>query len=438
MSEHEPRGIAPLRAPTVVGLGPPAPTRVRPPPPPPPRKSGETATAQGALEGAAGIEPLDPLDLEEQTPSPGLEGLILRPAGRSLRVASQRPAAAHAGGAPSPKPAREWGEVEVGDFSPLATPIALDRAPPTRLEVDPAVGEVRRPTPAQAPTLAPLPEGSVYFCDSCSRYIEPGRVVAMSPSEGRVAVPTCPLCRRFVRVEHSAATRSLHTVLVEAVLWPLQRSNMPTLVGNTLVFWVFSSAWMINPLVGLIALGVLATSAASVIRWTSNGEDHAPPPSEVVSSWGIAGAVVRHMLVFLVGLAPMSAAVALAHSPSQRVLFVVLAASWFCLYVPAGQIVASTRETLLAAVNPIVPVRFAWRVGGSYVVASAMLFGFALAHLVCIWLAMAIAATLVGTGFASGLVWHLCVSTVVVLGALVQARMLGLIVREHRFDLSLL
>ena len=119
-------------------------------------------------------------------------------------------------------------------------------------------------------------------------------------------------------------------------------------------------------------------------------------------------------------------------------MIVVIGAICFCLCVPAGQIVAATRETFLATLNPFVPVRFAWRIGANYLLASAILFAFALAHLVCVGITMALAGALFGDGFFPGLLWGLCVSPVVVLGVLVEARMLGLVVREHRFDLSLL
>jgi hypothetical protein len=115
-------------------------------------------------------------------------------------------------------------------------------------------------------------------------------------------------------------------------------------------------------------------------------------------------------------------------------VLVVLSIMVFCLYVPAGQIVASSKETFLAALNPIVPIRFAYRVGSGYLLACAILFGFALAHLVCVGIVMAIVGAILGPG----VLWSLFVSPVVVLGVLIEARMLGLLVREHRFDLSLL
>ena len=269
----------------------------------------------------------------------------------------------------------------------------------------------------------------------------------MSATDGRVALPCCPQCGRFVRAEASAVARSLDAVLLEAVLWPFSRENAPTLVGNALVFWVLSSLWLfrnplVTPLVLAAALGVLATYAAAVIRSTARGDDAAPPPSDAISSWDVAGAVLRHAFVFGIGGAPLlygivSSATG-AWGPSERTVIVVIGAICFCLYVPAGQIVAATRETFFAALNPFVPVRFAWRIGANYLLASAILFAFALAHLVCVGITMALAGALFGDGFFPGLLWGLSVSPVVVVGVLVEARMLGLVVREHRFDLSLL
>lgn len=455
--------VSPPRAPTTLGVGPQAATVAMRPPPPAPRAAA-WGEIQPSTSGPTVREEIQEIDADGRTAPPVIQrasperiaeiGALLRPS------QPPRPSVRPAPGAPerSARPAgRAWGEVELaGGSAALPQPATIDganrQAPradpaPSALDTDKTVRDAPRTAPPSTPSLPPLAEGHVYYCESCRHYIQPDRVVAMSASEGRVALPTCPTCRRFVRAEPSAVTRNLDSVLLEAVLWPFSRDMAPTLLGHALVFWLLSSMWvfqnpLITPLVVAASLGVLATYAAAVIRSTSRGEDQPPPPSDAIASWDVAGAVLRHSLVFLLGGAPLLYAIVSSAigewGPTERTLLVIGGAIVFCLYVPAGQIVASTRETFLAALNPIVPIRFAFRVGGNYFLASAILFGFALAHLVCVGIVMALAGAIFGPGFFSGLLWGLCVSPVVVAGVLVEARMLGLVVREHRFDLSLL
>jgi hypothetical protein len=458
-------------------VGPQAATVAMRPPPPAPRAAA-WGEIQPSTSGPTVREEIQEIDADGRTAPPVIQrasperiaeiGALLRPS------QPPRPSVRPAPGAPersARSAGRAWGEVELeGGSAALPQPATIDGAnrqagpaKPSAGPAKPSAGPAKPPDspanphetvkdapsagPLPTPSLPPLPEGNVYYCESCRQYIAPDRVVAMSASEGRVALPTCPTCRRFVRAEPSAVTRNLDSVLLEAVLWPFSRDAAPTLLGNTLVFWLLSSMWVLqNPLITLLvvgaSLGVLATYAAAVIRSTSRGEDQPPPPSDAIASWDVAGAVLRHSLVFLLGGAPLLYAIVSSAigewGPTERTLLVIGGAIVFCLYVPAGQIVASTRETFLAALNPIVPIRFAFRVGGNYFLASAILFGFALAHLVCLGIVMAIAGAIFGPGFFSGLLWGLSVSPVVVAGVLVEARMLGLVVREHRFDLSLL
>lgn len=417
---------------------------VRPPPPPPSR-----APQWGELQLDSPREPAPGLPASGSMPAPAR-------APASVPVPASAPVAP-AGEATS----RPWGEIDLsGVSSNIGQPIELDDAArEERAREESALEEAPAAPVRAAPALPPgaravvstmlprLPDGHVYYCDHCAVYVAPEDVRAMSASEGRVAVPICPTCRRFVRTEASAHVRPLHVVLLEAILWPFSRQMLPTWLGNTLVFWFFFSfAFVRLPFAAFgglaVALGVLATYGAAILRSTARGDDQPPPPSEAIASWSVASAVIRHAAVMVLGSLPLCyvvfASAAGSWSPMQRTLLSLIGIVCFCLYVPAGQIVASSHETLFAALNPITPIRFAWRVGPRYLIACAILFAFALAHLFAVLLVMALAAVAFGgSGMMSVLLWALSVSCVVVLGVLIEARMLGLVVREHRFDLAL-
>ena len=474
MSDDEADGLdAPFTPPEKVTLSVRPPTSISRPgaprPPIPAPKWGELEVSGTSPTLRENVEAIDPALHAIPPPRPPTTAVSAPPGfgdRTSAPVEPPRPSPPR----PSPKPdTREWGEVDLlGVSSAIASPVSLDsNKPPPAGALDPSE-TIRDPGPPRdmplaaddpvasrassevAPqrvvsvsTLPPLPEGKIYWCDGCRAYVPPDRVLAMSTQEGRVALPICPTCRRFVRLESSTSVRGLDVVLLEAITWPISREMLPTWLGNALVFWLLSACWVLGlaplTIAGIAtALGVLATYGAAIIRSTSAGDDAPPPPSDAIGSWAIASAVIRHTMVFAIGGLPLAYAIvsgALGDwSPTERTVLVVLSIVVFCLYVPAGQIVASSKETFLAALNPIVPIRFAYRVGGGYLLACAILFGFALAHLVCVGIVMAVVGAILGPG----VLWSLFVSPVVVLGVLIEARMLGLLVREHRFDLSLL
>lgn len=445
------------------------PTRANVPPPTPTPRWGELEVTGSSPTLKEHVEAIDPAAHTLAAPRPPITAVSAPPGFGDQTAAPIEPRAPRPPTvAAAPKESREWGEVDLlGVSSNIAAPVALDSArPPPEgaldpnetirdphagppLPIDPSAPLAQRidprdgGNPVRVSALPPLPEGKTYWCETCRTYVPPDRALAMSTQEGRVALPICPTCRRFVRLESSTSVRGLDVVLLEAITWPLSREMMPTWLGNTIVFWLLTSCWVLG-LVPLTmaalatALGVLATYGAAIIRSTADGEDRPPPPSEAIASWSVASAVIRHSTVFVLGGLPLAYAIVSGAigdwSPTERTVLVVLGIIVFCLYVPAGQIVASRRETFLAAINPVTPIRFAYRVGGGYLLACAILFAFALAHLVSIGVVMAVAGAIVGPG----LIWGLCVSPVVVLGVLIEARMLGLLVREHRFDLSLL
>ncbi len=457
-----PPPMSPTRVGTLLGRPNPAPT--------PAPKWGEIEVTGSSPTLREHVEAIDPAAHVIAPPQPPTTAVSAPPGfGGQTAAPIEPPKPSRPPAAAIPKDSRAWGEVDLlGVSSNIGAAVSLDSSrppPPGALDTNETLrdGPPRDMPPRDMPTgdmpmgaplheaapnavrvsaLPPMPEGKTYYCETCRAYVPPDRALAMSTQEGRVALPICPTCRRFVRLESSTSVRGLDVVLLEAITWPISREMLPTLLGNALVFWLFTSCWVIGiaPLtIGGLAtgLGVLATYGAAIIRSTADGEDRPPPPSEAIGSWSIASAVIRHSLVFVLGGLPLGYAIvsgALGDwSPTERTVLIVLGIVVFCLYVPAGQIVASKRETFFAALNPIIPIRFAYRVGSGYLLACAILFGFALAHLVAIGVVMGVAGTIVGPG----VIWGLCVAPVVVLGVFIEARMLGLLVREHRFDLAL-
>jgi hypothetical protein len=316
----------------------------------------------------------------------------------------------------------------------------------------PALAEVERPSAATI-----VEDAAEYHCKSCQRRV-PRAEIQVLTRDGRKTFAVCPFCNQYLGVgapraeaapvldrarraerpqPRAHAQHSLQWLLVDAVGWPLTRHALPTLLGLTLVFWLLSSTWVLGrssvDLAGLVmSFLVLTARAAAVIHATHRGEDAPPALLDEPS------ASLRQLCALLLGGAPLFAALVAdrlgVRSPTDHTLLVVGGIAAFSVYVPASQIVVSKHETLAAALNPIGAMRFARRVGRTYLAPCMTLFVIAIAHLVAVAITKMVGIALFG---GPTVAWGLLVSLVVVGGVMVEARVVGLVVRDHRFDLSL-
>jgi hypothetical protein len=446
--ENEPSGTAAPRAPTRLGRLPPFREAT-------PRVSAPELEARTNDEATV-AEMVEEIDLDPVPPPP--------PPPPRDRLGKPTPS-----GAPPPPPPAPSREATASHVPAPADTVREDAAgarDATRGEHE----ESAEPAPApplamvERPSVATVVEDSLeYHCQTCDRRV-PRAEIQVLTRDGRKTFAVCPVCNGYLGASRArgaarpdaappeararraerprseeGAPRSLQWVLVDAVAWPFAREVLPTLLGLTCVVWLLSSAWIFGQpaaeLAGLaLAFAVLTTRAAAVIHATHRGDD-APPP---LFGDGAAGAIVRHVSALIVGGLPLLAALVSetlgVRSPTERTVLVVAGIAAFCLYVPAGQIVVASVETLGAALNPLRPISFALRVGRAYLVPCTTLLVIAIAHLVAVGVTRMVGVALFG-GPTVG--WGLLASLVVVGGVLVEARVLGLVVREHRFDLSL-
>lgn len=408
------------------------------------------------------VEEIDPLTAAvDPPPAPPRNALGRLPAAPSPAVPRPPP--------PPPPPRAVAGADTVADV-PRATDTVRDLppgVPDATADDGPALAAPALPMPpafvpsletVERPSSATLVEDSAsYYCQTCARRVPKAEIQVLT-RDGRKAFSVCPVCNAYLgessardasvvprvaaRPDGAARPerpRSLGWILVEAIGWPLARPVLPTLLGLTCVVWLLSSAWALGhahvAIAGLtLAIVVLATRAAAIIDSTQRG-DVAPPP---LLGEGTAGAVMRHLTVLIVGGLPLLAALASGslgvRSPTERTMLVVGGAAAFCLYVPAAQIVVAARETFGAALSPFRPIGFAFRVGRAYLLPCAILFGVAITHLVAVGVTRMVGVAIFGSLTVG---WGLPLSLVVVAGVLVEARVLGLVVREHPFDLAL-
>jgi len=353
-----------------------------------------------------------------------------------------------------------------------------DAPPPEELPRS-MLADVLPPLAAVERTSVPMiVEGNASdYCRTCARLV-PRAEIQMLTRDGRKAFAVCPVCNGYLgrsgaaspradpapnvsgaaRVREAprpdAARRSSAIAwdLVEALGWPFAWRALPTLLVVTCIVWLLTSASALGiaPLAvagRAIAIGVLATCAAVVIHATHRGE----------GGDRSVGAVLRHLCVLLVGGLPLLAALASGalgvRSPTVQTMLVVGGIVVFCVYVPAGQIVVASRESFGAALSPIAPIRFALAVGRAYLIPCAILFAIAIAHLVVVGVTMMMGVAIFGSSPlgsptlewpTSGWImlawptlgWGVLVSLLVSAGVLVEARLLGVVVREDPFDVA--
>ncbi len=420
--------------------------------------AGEPARVSGEPTIAEPVEEIElPTAADDPPPVPGshaLGRLAPDPSPSPPRPPTPPPPPPPRSPPPPPPPRAVAGAETVLDVPPPADTVRdLSPAVPDTTDSNslPPMVTVERPSAARV-----VADSATVYCKSCARRVARAEI-QMLTREGRKVFAVCSVCNGYLdasaprsssgapraeRAPRSASApraRSLEWILVEAIGWPVARQVLPTLLGLTCVFWLLSSAWALGlahvRIAGLaLASCVLLIRAAAVIQSTHRG-DLAPPP---LFGEDTNGAVMRHLSVLFVGGLPLIAALASGalgvRSSTERTMLVVGAITVFSLYVPAAQIVVASRETLAAALNPFRPIRFAFRVGRPYLIPCAVLLGIAIAHLVAVGVTMMLGVAMFGSPTVG---WGLLESLVMVTGVLVEARMLGLVVREHPFDLAL-
>ncbi len=388
----------------------------------------------------------------------------LEPGGRATDDAGAPAAPREPRGAGSASARGPSGSSELADLRPPSRgELSLDPlAPPLRFELE-EILPAPRPAPLEAPRVEasaldarplagstpndvatdpapPPPKGKQYACERCDAVVPTERALVSKTSHALVAVPTCPDCGGRLTLEDAPPSQPLALALLATIRWPFAGPNLASLAAQALVFWLIGGVGstffgFASLLLRLAALGLLLGHAASILRASAEGDDTVPLPADAITSPSMLLPALRHGLVFLVGAVPLSL---VTFSPGLfgvgRLLIFAFALLFFCLYVPAGQIVVATNQSFAAALNPIPPIRFALYAGKEYLVVCAVLFGFALLYglvLVLVALIASLAFILLGP-LLQGLLTSAATTFVFVWGVFVVARMLGVFVHERR------
>jgi hypothetical protein len=273
-----------------------------------------------------------------------------------------------------------------------------------------------------------------YFCDAC------GLVVAGADAKemrlGTSSMAVCATCGRALErqagrvVARAGETpgASFARALVGAFAYPWR----PSFVAIALVLTVFDLVVRVgmgmNPITGLVGVSAKLALLFHVVRITAEGQDE----------WSLGTDEGDTLLEWLRPLARFVIATAVAFGPAVAVgvgtgspALAGIVAVGGLVYLPAALVIASYQNFgCLGAVNPLPALALIARIPGSYAVTLGFLLGA---------VALSIGVSLGGDALAGaltraplgGFVAGLLGSVAQLLVAMIAARMLGLLVREH-------
>jgi hypothetical protein len=234
---------------------------------------------------------------------------------------------------------------------------------------------------------------------------------------------SCPVCGMATRQERSRVVVPFHRLALRAFAFPLQRDALAAIFALGVFDFVVQK---LSPGGGLmISAGLVAAYFLEVVRSTADGSDHPPMPTDYVEATDLIRPMWRAFLAGAIAIVPaIAAGIALGTAPALACLVLGL------LYLPGGLLIAAHSNRWLAPANVPSALHIGARIGKPYALVAALL---ALLGPLClvVWVDAIELAMLVPIPIVPGLVAN--TATLVVPIAL--ARIVGLLVREHRPEL---
>lgn len=247
----------------------------------------------------------------------------------------------------------------------------------------------------------------------------------------------CPLCSLATEpVIVHAPQADLVSVYLGAFRFPFQRDGLIPLVALAIGVWAVGYFPLVG---GFLSLSITAGYCFSVMRHTARGKDEAPFADDVSSWFEIARPGLRVLMAGVMGLGPLIF-LALRHTVMNErsglsAVGMALCGLWAVALLPAMLVVAAYREGCLSVLNPLPVVALISAIPGAYAKTVAMLLplgvGAAVVWQTCLALAAMVRVPLLGA-LVTVAAWAVALYL-----PLVIARILGLLVREHRGPLGI-
>ena len=286
-----------------------------------------------------------------------------------------------------------------------------------------AVPVVRDPN--DSPLRSTHEATGAFRCEWCNTYIDDldVRRVHMPGSRAR-AIASCPHCGLVVHREVSRVAAPLVPALLAAFRFPFAPKVAVMALGIAVMDALTGFVpWVTTPILG----GMVISYLFAIVMTTKAGKDDAAWSMEFGDLWDFVLPCLRFAIVLCVALAPFAGTMVAFDGPLAYVGLV-----FAFLYAPGALMVAAHDESVLRGLDPRPVARIFARIPGPYMI----LVGLGAVVLPLSALVIHAENQLALFGIALPFVWPILSVPVVLYFPIVYARMLGIVLREHAYELS--
>ena len=281
---------------------------------------------------------------------------------------------------------------------------------------------------SHAPVRSTLEATGTYRCEWCHTYIDDADVrrVPMPGPAGPAAraIASCPHCGLVVHRETSRVAAPLVPALLGAFRFPFA----PKVALMVLALAIMAALTNFLPLVGTPILGGMAlTYLFAIVITTKAGKESGPAWVDFTDVWDFVLPYLRFATVLAVALVPLGLTMLAFDGP---LAWAGLVFAFF--YAPGALMIAAHEQGVLRGLDPRPALRIFARIPGPYL----MLVGLGAVVLPLAALVIHLENDLALVGIAVPFLWPILTVPVVLYFPMVYARMLGIVLREHAYELS--
>jgi len=275
------------------------------------------------------------------------------------------------------------------------------------------------------PLRSTLEATGAYRCEWCDTYIDDVDVRRVSSSTGSGARPfaSCPHCGLVVHRETSRVVVPLGPALLGAFRFPFA----PKVAAMVLALAVTAALTNILPLVGTPILGGMALSYLfAIVMTTKAGKDDGPWWLDFADVWDFLVPYLKFAIVLVVALVPLGLTMVAFDG------LLAYAGLLFAFFYAPGALMLAAEGGLGQGLDPRPVVRIFLAIPGPYL----LLVGLGAVVLPLAALVIYVENQLALFGIALPFLWPVLSVPVVLYFPMVYARMLGIVLREHAYELS--
>lgn len=276
------------------------------------------------------------------------------------------------------------------------------------------------------PVRSTLEATGAYRCEWCSTYLEDAEVRRVPFAGGSVAraLAACPHCGLVVHREISRVVVPLVPALLGAFRFPFA----PNVAWMVLALAITAALTSFLPLVGTPILGGMVLSYLfAIVVTTKQGKEDGPWWMDFADVWDFLRPYLKFVTVLVVALVPLGLTMLAFDGPLG---YAGLVFAFF--YAPGALMIAAEEGGVFRGLDPRPVVRIFLRIPGPYL----LLVGLGAVVLPLAALVLHLENQLLLIGIAVPFLWPILSVPVILYFPMVYARMLGIVLREHAYELS--